>query len=148
MSDLMNKIKYYWNEEDAQEGKISLKRQIILFLITGFISFFIDFGTMTLLKEVFHFPVLAASGVSFVAYAVSAYIMSVRFVYNVNGNRNAGEFSVFVLLSAIGWCLSQGIMFVLTSPLNVHYMLAKPFATGVVMIYNYITRKLFLERRS
>ena len=28
------------------------------------------------------------------------------------------------------------------------YIVVKPFATGVVMVYNFITRKLFIERKS
>ena len=27
------------------------------------------------------------------------------------------------------------------------YIIAKPFATGVVMVYNFITRKIFIEKK-
>ena len=56
------------------------------------------------------------------------------------------EFIIFVVLSLGGLLLNQVMMYVFVDYMNVYYMLAKIVATAIVMIYNFISRKLILER--
>ena len=57
------------------------------------------------------------------------------------------EFVIFVVLSVIGLGINQVLMWVCVEKLHIYYMISKIGVTGVVMVYNFITRKLILEKR-
>ena len=56
------------------------------------------------------------------------------------------ELLVFVLLSIVGLGINQLLMWMGADFLGIHYLLTKLAATVLVMIYNFITRKLLLEK--
>ncbi len=128
-----------------------LKQQILKFGIVGFLCFFIDWGIMTALIEFFHVDKLIASGISFSVSVIVNYILSITVVFDADKEANkAGQFLVFLILSIVGLGINQLIMWGGTAWLDAYmnrsYMLVKVFATGVVMVYNFITRKMFIEK--
>lgn len=126
--------------------KTSLGRQIIRFAAVGGSAFFIDYGIMVLLTEVFGVNYLISSGISFSVSVIYNYLLSVHWVFDVSKERSKGQdFLVFIILSIIGLGINQLIMWLFVDKLGIFYMITKIGATGVVMIYNFITRKLFLE---
>ena len=76
------------------------------------------------------------------------YILSVRWFFEVyeNGDKRK-EFVIFIVLSLIGLGLNQLLMWVFVSMIHIFYMVAKIIVTAIVMLYNFITRKLFLEKK-
>ena len=77
------------------------------------------------------------------------YILSVRWVFDARTDVNkAQELTVFIGLSVIGLGLNQVLMWIFVDKLNIYYMLSKIIATAIVMVYNFITRKLFIERKN
>mgnify|MGYP002519589731 FL=1 len=54
---------------------------------------------------------------------------------------------VFILLSIVGLGINELIMWIMDKEFGIYYMISKIVATIVVMCYNFITRKLFLEKR-
>ena len=55
------------------------------------------------------------------------------------------QFIIFIIFSVIGLLLNDLIMWISTDILSIYYLLAKIIATLIVMVFNFITRKLFLE---
>jgi putative flippase GtrA len=55
------------------------------------------------------------------------------------------EMAIFVALSLIGLALNQMIMWIAVDFFGLFYAIAKIFSTMLVTIYNFISRKLFLE---
>ena len=55
------------------------------------------------------------------------------------------EFVIFVVLSVVGLLLNDGIVVALNKGLALEANLAKIAATALVMMYNFITRKIFLD---
>ena len=55
------------------------------------------------------------------------------------------EFIIFVVLSVIGLALNDGIVLALNAGLGLEANIAKICATALVMVYNFVTRKIFLE---
>lgn len=121
--------------------------QVLKFGVVGGTAFLIDYSIMIALTEFFGINYLISSGISFVVSVIYNYILSVHWVFDVdkNGNKKK-EFIVFILLSVIGLGLNQLLMWVFVSRVHVFYMLAKIFVTAIVMIYNFVTRKIFLEK--
>nr|WP_288645596.1 GtrA family protein [uncultured Mediterraneibacter sp.] len=121
--------------------------QVLKFGVVGGTAFLIDYSIMIALTEFFGINYLISSGISFVVSVIYNYILSVHWVFDVdkNGNKKK-EFVVFILLSVIGLGLNQLLMWIFVSKVHVFYMLSKIFVTAIVMIYNFVTRKFFLEK--
>ena len=122
--------------------------QIIKFSIVGVIATIIDFGVLMLLKEVVNLDVLVASALSFCVSVVANYILSMLFVFKGSENSKVKEFIVFVALSIGGLLLNQFIMWLGTEIMTAYYLWVKAFALVFVPIYNFITRKIFLEKKT
>lgn len=124
-----------------------LFKQIFKFGVVGFSATAIDYGLMVLLTEVFSVNYLVSSAISFCVSVVYNYLLSVFWVFDVQKSKGGQNFIVFLVLSIIGLLLNQGLMWLGTDILAVHYMLTKIVATVLVMVYNFITRKIFLEKK-
>ena len=124
-----------------------LINQILKFGIVGVIAFIIDYGILILLTEVFNIYPLISAAISFTISVIFNYIASVKWVFDVDKEKNSKkkEFIVFVILSVIGLGINELIMWVMDSSFGIHYMISKLVATFAVMCWNFITRKLFLE---
>ena len=138
-----------------------LLNQIIKFGVVGFFCFFIDFGITTGFTNLLGVHYLISKLLGFVVSAVVNYILSIKFVFTHKKEMDKKkEFSVFIILSAIGLVINEIVMYVCidgvymhSEPLNelisseLMVSLSAIVATGVVMVYNFISRKLFLERK-
>ena len=121
--------------------------QLIKFGIVGVIAAVIDVGVLVLLKELFNMNVLIASALSFSASVVVNYLLSMLFVFNGSNDNKAKEFVIFVALSVGGLLINQFIMWIGTEFMTVYYLWVKVFAFVFVPIYNFVTRKIFLEKK-
>ena len=66
-------------------------------------------------------------------------------VADAKGMSRRREFIIFVVLSVIGLVLNDGIVLALNAGLGLEANIAKICATALVMVYNFVTRKIFLE---
>lgn len=121
--------------------------QIIKFGIVGVIAAVVDFGGLVLLKELLGVEVLIASAISFCASVVVNYLLSMAFVFKSKKQNKVKEFLIFLLLSLGGLGLNQLILWIGVRFASVYYLFAKLFATVIVPVYNFITRKIFLESK-
>ena len=121
--------------------------QLIKFGIVGAIATVIDIGVLTFLKEIIHLDVLVASAVSFSISVIANYILSMLFVFKGSDDNKIREFIVFVALSIGGLLLNQLIMWLGTEVMTIYYLWVKVFSLFFIPIYNFITRKIFLEKK-
>lgn len=124
-----------------------LIKQLFRFGIVGGIAFLIDYGCLYAFTEWLGIYYLVSSLLSFTISTVFNYIASVKWVFDVNkahsGKRN---FVIFIVFSVIGLGINELIMWLGVEKLGLYYMLVKIGATAIVMVFNFITRKLFLEK--
>ena len=128
-----------------------LIKQILKFGVVGFICFFIEFGVMVGLVELAGVSELIASAVGFTVSVIVNYILSITVVFDADKNANKiRQGVVFFILSLMGLGINQLIMWIgvewLGRYMDRAYMLVKIFATGVVMVFNFLTRKIFIEK--
>lgn len=121
--------------------------QLVKFGFVGVIAAAIDVGVLVLFTEVFGTDVLISSGISFCVSVIANYILSMKFVFKSKGQSKLKEFTVFVLLSVGGLCINQFIMWLGTEKFSFYYLAVKFAAMVIVPIYNFITRKVFLEKK-
>ena len=122
--------------------------QLIKFGIVGVIATLIDLAVLMLLKEFMHVDVLVASAVAFSVSVIANYILSMLFVFKGSENSKVKKFIVFVALSIGGLLLNQFIMWLGTEIMTAYYLWVKAFALVFVPIYNFVTRKIFLEKKA
>ena len=121
--------------------------QLIKFAIVGVIAAVVDVGVLVVLKELLQVDVLISSTVSFCVSVVVNYILSMSFVFKSKGQNKFKEFVIFVLLSVGGLGLNQLILWIGVRFTSVYYLVVKFFAMVIVPVYNFITRKIFLESK-
>lgn len=138
-----------------------LIEQILKFGIVGFFCFLIDFGLTAGLANFFGVHYLISKFIGFVVSAVVNYILSIKFVFTQKKEMDKKkEFVVFIILSAFGLLINEIVMYVCIDGIYAHSDMLQSYisdgfmvsissviATGIVMIYNFISRKLFLERK-
>ena len=123
-----------------------LLAQIMKFGVVGVIATVIDFGVMNLLHYGLHLDILIANTSGFVISLIFNYLASMKYVFaHKEGMSRRREFIVFVVLSVIGLALNDGIVLALNAQLGFEANIAKVCATAIVMVYNFVTRKIFLE---
>ena len=90
---------------------------------------------------------LVANIISFSISTVYNYWASTKWVFVVNKNKSSKRlFIEFALFSAIGLGLTELLLWIGIKVLFMDAMLIKIIATIIVMIFNFITRKIFLEK--
>lgn len=123
-----------------------LLAQVMKFGVVGALAFVVDYGLLALLTEVFGVNYLVSATISFTASVVFNYAASMRYVFtHKEGMSRRREFAIFVVLSAIGLLINNGCMWAGVELLGVHYLVVKIAATAVVMVWNFVTRKVFLD---
>lgn len=124
-----------------------LLEQICKFGVVGVIAFLIDYGFLYIFTEFFGIHYLVSGAMSFCISVIFNYIASIIWVFDTKKDSNkVKEFVVFIVLSVIGLGINQVVMWGMVDHLNIYYMFSKIVATAVVMVYNFITRKMFLEQ--
>ena len=138
-----------------------LIEQVMKFGIVGVISFAIDFGIYSILVYFTPVPLLVANFFGFTVSVIFNYVMSMKFVFERKENMDKkAEFVIFVILSLVGLVLNEFLVWLFVEfayeniaivaklfSHNMMKMIGKILATGIVMVYNFISRKIFLEKK-
>ena len=122
------------------------RRHSMKFGVVGVIATVIDFGIMNLLHYGLGLNILIANTSGFIISLIFNYLASMKYVFaHKEGMSRRREFIIFVVLSVIGLVLNDGIVLALNAGLGLEANIAKICATALVMVYNFVTRKIFLE---
>ena len=120
--------------------------QIFNFGIVGIIATVIDFLFLYFFKDICHFHLVISNTLSFCISVLYNYWASMTFVFDVNKNKSKRRnFILFIIFSVIGLILNDIIVWFVSDKLSIYYLVSKVIATMIVMVFNFITRKKFLE---
>ncbi len=158
---MFRKFKEFINQQ-------TLLGEILRFVFVGGVATVIDFLFMGITLYIFapeNYPnffnvffgakvsptALAAAvstGVGFLFGLTSNYILSVLFVFNEKGkSKTVKGFLVFCLFSLGGLLIQEVGMWLLFGKIGVNEWIVKILMTLVVLVYNYVTRKIFIFRK-
>ncbi len=120
--------------------------QFMKFGVVGVIAFVIDYGLLALLTEAFGVNYLISATVSFTVSVVFNYLASMRYVFTHKADMSrCREFAIFVTLSLIGLIINNLCLWLGVEFLGIHYLITKIGATIIVMVWNFVSRKIFLD---
>ena len=124
-----------------------LINQILKFGVVGGIAFVIDYGILFLLAKVIGLNELISAAISFIISLTFNYFLSTKWVFEAK-KQTPKEVIIFVLLSVVVLGINEVLIYLGTKKLGIDVMIVKLFATAIVMVYNFITRKLILEKHN
>ena len=136
--------------------KLALLWQVAKFALVGVLNTAIDFGILNLLILITGFTAGAGIGIinipSFTLAILNSYIWNRKWVFE---NAKQGNFFVFVAVTVIGLLINTTVVVVVTTwipPLfglspTLWANVAKVFATGFSMVWNFTGYKLVVFKR-
>ena len=134
-------------ETTPKNQKQNLKLQLVKFAIVGVIAAAVDVGVLVILKELLGVAVLISSALSFAVSVCVNYALSMAFVFKGKKQSRLKEFIIFVVLSIGGLGINQLILWIGIKVFSIYYLVVKFLAMVIVPIYNFVTRKIFLESK-
>lgn len=136
--------------------------QIIKFGLIGVLCTLIDIAVFSFINYAAGMDYTVATFFGFVVSVVVNYILSMKYVFARKDDLDRKkEFIIFVVLSVIGLGLNEVIIYGCVDGIYMHAaalqglfgrgsaeFIGKIAATGLVMVYNFISRKIFLEKKA
>ena len=114
--------------------------EIFRFIVNGGICFVIDWGVMMLLMEFTSLPDWFSIGAGFTVSVIVNYIICVFWVFKGAEKQSFSSKIIFVGSSLIGLGLTELLMLILIK--FIPPAIAKVFVTGIVMIWNYLMKRI------
>ena len=115
--------------------------EIIRFCFVGGVSFLMDYGILFALTEFANVYYLYSSAISFTITVVFNYWLCVIYVFKDARKQSTKRAIIFFGTGVVGLFLNQVCMWFFVAIAGLHYMLAKIFATIIVTIWNYLTKR-------
>ena len=121
--------------------------QLMKFGVVGIIATVIDFVVLTILTETFGVYYLTSAAIGFIIATLFNYVASMRYVFNsrFGPHEKRKELIIFILLSVVGLGLNQFFMWLFVEFFSIFYIFSKVLATVLVMTWNFVSRKIFIE---
>jgi putative flippase GtrA len=117
--------------------------QFFLYLIVGGLSFFVDIGAFIVLRAI-EVPVIPASATGFSLATAANYLLSVVLAFERGCFRRSVEMLRFLSVVLVGLRFNTLLVWCFVYRLSIHPAAAKIVAVPVVLIWNYLGRRLFV----
>jgi putative flippase GtrA len=117
--------------------------QFSLYLIVGGLSFFVDIGAFVAMRAL-EVPVIPASISSFMLATAANYLLSILLAFERGRLRRHVEMLRFLAVVLVGLGLNTLLVWFFVYPLSMHPTVAKIVAVPIVLVWNYLGRRLLV----
>ena len=116
------------------------------YIFVGGVSFLADGGSLFLITTI---------GINYLISVIFAFVIGLAVNYGLskllvfeNSSVNGKiEFLVYGIIGVIGLGFTEIIMYVLTEIAGLYFMVSKVIATIIVLVWNFVARKIILYRK-
>ena len=145
MKELFDRLKTKNIKIIFHEKTNSFFVQLFRYVFVGGIAFLVDWGSMILMVFL-GLNEYVAVAIAFILGLITNYILSKIFVFQEGaGKMNAvGEFVAYGVIGVVGLAITEGLMALMLEIIGIHYMIAKIITAAIVLLWNFIVRKIFL----
>lgn len=120
--------------------------QFFRYIFVGGVAFLADGGSLFLITTI---------GVNYLISVIFAFVIGLAVNYGLskllvfeNSSVNGKiEFLVYGIIGVIGLGFTEIIMYVLTEIVGLYFMVSKVIATIIVLVWNFVARKITLYRK-
>ena len=116
--------------------------QFLMFAGIGAIGTIGHYTTLIVLVQFWMVDPVVASSFGFIVGAVINYILNYQFTFQ-SDKRHSEAITKFFIVATIGAGINGFIMYIGVENTNINYMLVQIFATGIVLLWNFIVNKLW-----
>lgn len=117
-------------------------QEIYRFGIAGVASFILEYFLLFALTEFLNIYYLSSSALAFIVSLIFNYWISVVYVFKKIKYRNVQTKFYFLGIGLASLGINQLFMWVLVEKIGLYYMVAKIISTIIVMIFNYVLKRL------
>ena len=115
-------------------------RAALKYLLVGGVSALLEWALFALGLYGFGFHYLLSGTISFVLATAANYFLSIRFVFGTGRRSRRQRIILLYAVSSAGIVINLGFLTIGVDLLEIHPMLAKVFATGLVFGWNFALR--------
>ena len=121
-------------------------RLFFKYLGVGVVGTIADLAVLFILVSLLDVFYMYANVVSYGAGTVVNFFLNKRYTFNNTYKKVHFQFMSFALVAAVGWVLSEALLYVFVNYLfanssDLSVMVSKVMATFIVFVYNYIVNK-------
>lgn len=132
--------------KDKKTQKLMIK--IVKFVIVGGIATLISGIIFFLCDHFLKTSVLISNTIAFIISVIYNFWASCKYVFEVDKNKKKARiFTEFIVFALLGYFLTELLLWLMADILKWNHMLAWLIATIIVMIFNFVTRQIFLEKK-
>lgn len=145
MAELLKRLKTFNIDVIFHEKTDDFFVQLFRYVFVGGIAFLIDWGSMVGLVTLGMNKYVAVA-IAFILGLITNFVLSKIFVFQEASEKtNAfGEFLVYAIIGVIGLALTEALMALMLEVIGIYYMIAKVVAAVIVLLWNFIARKVLL----
>ena len=138
--------------EEKRRKLLSLFWEFFRYAVVGGIAFLADYGTLFLFQELIltggtPWELFISTAAGFIVGLIVNYVLSLTFVFRRKDNRGSGKsvaaFLIFTVVGVIGLGLTE----LGTELLHISYLIVKIAAAAIVLVWNYVGRKVLIFDR-
>lgn len=118
--------------------------EMFRFIVVGGFCFVLEFALLYGFTEYINIPYLISSALAFIIALIVNYLLCVYVVFHAENQSNTKR-TWFIITSVAGLGINQIVMYIMVEKFVIWYMFAKVVAAAIVMIWNYITKKIILK---
>lgn len=118
--------------------------QILKFLLVGGSAFILDTGILKFTHETLNFPLYLSTALGTIIGMIYTYILSTIWVFKESDKKPS--LILFFTLSLVGLLINIIIVSLSRFTPSISYLFYKVLATGVVMVWNFLMRKLVIYK--
>ncbi len=119
--------------------------QFFRYVFVGGVAFLADAGILFLL-ELLGLNYLIAAIFAFIVGLIANYVMSKLLVFQKSSINGKLEFVFYGIIGLIGLGLTELFMYLFTDVWGLYFMISKIIVAVIVLIWNFLARKLILYR--
>ncbi len=121
--------------------------QFFRYIFVGGTAFVADFFVFFIFDHILKFELALSVAISFLTGIYVNYILSKWIVFKKEYSSKLYEITIFIIIGVIGLGLTELLMHLFTSNLNIHSLISKVIVSAIVLIWNFTARKIILYKK-
>ena len=123
--------------------------EFLRYALVGAVAFIVDIAVLYIFKQyIIPDSLYLSTAIGFMAGISVNYLLCISFVFSYAKESELGkgprDVILFILIGLVGLSMNEFGMYLGVGLLSIHYLKTKIFITAIVLIWNYLARKVLI----